>query len=583
MPLEQPPENGRLNSMPEDQNEEKVWQERHYKPISRPSPQNGSGFSPDKLKIPKSLPDPEDEGAGSIQVSADKPVSISPAPNKPSPEGFPEPKSFPPAITPVTSGSNSPATNRKEVSYRPISAPPKSSNNSSPAPPSKKRGKGRRGRIVQGVNPGSFYKPPRKKESKLKAFLLYTGVSLLVVGIIATFFVITRLNSFVSGISVPRIDPSGILINNSNLSGRRNILLLGLDYRPNDTENGTRSDTMILVSVEPGSKTASLVSLPRDLWVEIPGHGSNRINSAYFFGDLQNPGKGGPPLAKTVVSNLLGVPVDNFVQIDFNGFKQIVNAIGGVNIDVKRPLVDNEYPTEDFGTRRIYIPAGLQHMDGETALVYARSRHGDSDLGRNQRQQAVLTAIREQGINLGIIGNNQLQTALQGAIKTDLQGGDILSLVQMGLGLNKENIHSFAIDVNLTRPGFIDGNDVLIPDKAGIKNLAAQMMNTVPITPTPIRETANLVILNGTFIQGLASHTQDFLKTRGYTINTVGQALDAGTYAHSLIRVYNGKQKTASELAALMGIPPDKVQFKIAGPPGVDIEIICGEDLKLPE
>jgi LCP family protein required for cell wall assembly len=415
----------------------------------------------------------------------------------------------------------------------------------------------------------------------LRSILLYGGISALVLGIIAVLFLVTRITSFVSGISVQRVDQNGAPVNNSSLGGRVNILLMGLDVRPNDQGDGTRSDTMIVVSVDQASKSASMLSIPRDLWVDIPGHGSQRINTAYFFGEQDKPGAGGPPLAKTTVSKLLGIPIDYFVQVDFNGFRQIVDAIGGVTLDVKKPLIDSEYPTEDFGVKRLYIPAGVQRMDGKTALEYARSRHADSDLGRNQRQQAVLLAIREQGINLGAITNTELQSALQGAIKTDLQLGDILSLVQTGLGLNKDNIHSYSIDANLTRQANVAGNDVLIPDVEGIRNLVRQLTSA----PTaPAKETANISVLNGTFVQGRASRTQQFLEGKGYTITNIEQASDAGNYPRTVIRVYNGKQKTASELAGLLGVANTQIQVKNSGaPPGIDIEIVCGEDLKLPE
>jgi LCP family protein required for cell wall assembly len=410
--------------------------------------------------------------------------------------------------------------------------------------------------------------------------MLYGSLTALVAGILIALFLVTRVASFLGGISVPRVDQSGTLLGGSGLgSGRVNILLLGLDLRPNDQADGARSDTMIVVSIDQSNKAASMLSIPRDLWLDIPGHGANRINTSYFFGEQDRPG-GGPPLAKTTVSKLLGIPIDYFAQVDFNGFRQIVDAIGGVVIDVKKPLVDNEYPTEDFGIKRIYIPAGVQQMDGKTALEYARSRHSDSDLGRNQRQQAVLLAVREQGVNLGAITNTQLQSALQGAIKTDLQIGEILGLAQSATGMNKDNIRSYAIDANLTRQANIDGNDVLLPDQEGIRNLVRQFTS---LPPAPGKETANISVLNGTYTPGQASRTQKFLESKGYTINNVEQASDAGNYPSSVIRVYNGKQKTARELATLLGIVNDKIQVKSGGPSGIDIEVICGEDLKVPE
>jgi polyisoprenyl-teichoic acid--peptidoglycan teichoic acid transferase len=305
----------------------------------------------------------------------------------------------------------------------------------------------------------------------------YIAVILLVVMLLGGTFVAIRLFNFVGGISVSREDTSGNVVQNPGLPGRGrvNIILLGLDRRPNDGE-GTRSDSMLLLSIDQDSQTANMMSIPRDLWVKVPGHGNNRINTSYFFGDQSRPGKGGPPLVKETLKQNFGVEVHYFVEIDFNGFRSIIDALGGVIIDVKKPLIDYEYPTEDFGIKRLYIPAGLQRMNGQTALEYARSRHADSDIGRNQRQQEVLLAIREQGINLGLLTNTQLQNALIGTVKTDMTAGDIFSLGRLAATMRRDTIRQFSIDANITRSSNIGGSDVLIYDQETMRQLWQQFL-----------------------------------------------------------------------------------------------------------
>jgi len=574
-----PPSQGRnSNKSPNKKpksSEKENWQESYYQPEVVPPPA--------PLEPPR--PSTWRPNAHSTGKPMARPKAVPPASNNAPPTRSRPVTKIPGTLEPKASARN----------YQPLPAPtsqskvkPEQANNQLPTPP--------RFKVEPEAKPTSFRRPGRPKSeiaravvdrqrsrrNRTRTTILYGGAAILVVGLILVLFVVTRLTSFLSGISVPRLDQSGSVVANSGLGGGRvNVLLMGLDTRKGDREDGTRSDTMIVVSIDQGSKSASMLSIPRDLWVEIPGHGNNRINASYYFGDRDKPGSGGPPLAKATVSKLLGLSVDYFVQVDFEGFRQIINAIGGVTLDVKKPLVDNEFPTEDFGIKRIYIPAGVQHMDGPTALEYARSRHADSDLGRNQRQQAVLLAVREQGVNLGAVTNNQLQTALQGAIKTDLQAGDILGLVQTGIGMNKDNIRNYSIDANLTRQANVEGNDVLLPNREGIRGLVQQM--TSSSTAAPAKETATISVLNGTFTQGRASSTQKFLEGKGYTISNVEQASDAGNYLHTIIRVYNGKQKTASELAGLLGLSSDKIQVKSGGPAGIDLEIVCGEDLKLPE
>jgi polyisoprenyl-teichoic acid--peptidoglycan teichoic acid transferase len=415
-----------------------------------------------------------------------------------------------------------------------------------------------------------------------KAGLGYGFLILVVLLGLLVLFISTRVFNFLNGISVERPDASGNVISGSSVSGhgRVNIVLLGLDRRPNDNE-GTRSDTMLLLSIDQDNKGANILSIPRDLWIKIPGHGNNRINAAYSFGDQERPGKGGPPLVKQTIKENFGIQVDYFVEVDFNGFRSTIDAIGGITLDVKKPLVDNEYPTEDYGIKRIYIPAGLQRMDGQTALEYARSRHSDSDLGRNQRQQEVLLAIREQGVNLGLLTNTQLQSALQSAIKTDLTPGDMVALGQLAIGMKRDSIRQFSIDANNTRSTFIDGNDVLVPDMTSINQLLHDFQTSSG--PVNTKEATKINILNGTFTSGLAARTQKYLESKGFTIGNVDQASNAGKYPQTVINVYNGKQSVANDVANALGVSANQIKAKTGGPTGVDIEVICGDDLKIPE
>ena len=173
---------------------------------------------------------------------------------------------------------------------------------------------------------------------------------------------------------------------------RVNVLLMGIDRR--EGEPGPwRTDTMILFSLDPINKTASMLSIPRDLWVPLPGYNTHeRINSAYVYGELYAYPGGGGEYAKRAVQYNLGVPVDYYVRIDFRGFEAAIDTIGGIDIDVAERIVDNEYPTPDYGTMRLVIEPGPQHMDGDLALKYARTRHGNAggDIDRAPRQQQVI-------------------------------------------------------------------------------------------------------------------------------------------------------------------------------------------------
>lgn len=254
-----------------------------------------------------------------------------------------------------------------------------------------------------------------------------------------------------------------------------NILLLGTDTRPD--QGVTRTDAMILVHINPASGRVSMLSLPRDLWVEIPGFGHQRINAAYPIGEKQLGHGYGGALAKETVGNLVGVPVQHFILVDFEGFKKVIDTIGGVTLDVQKPIDDPNYPTDDYNTIAVHFGAGKQHMDGERALIYARTRHADSDFGRNQRQQQVLMAIfeavRDQGLLKQITSLDDYTGALRDYVRTDISRSDMLSLARMADKFQTDNIQRYAIGpdmiVGLQQPA------TFAADPAALRAVVAEM------------------------------------------------------------------------------------------------------------
>jgi LCP family protein required for cell wall assembly len=256
---------------------------------------------------------------------------------------------------------------------------------------------------------------------------------------------------------------------------RTNVLLLGLDRRP---EEGTvvRSDTMILMTVNSSNSDIALLSIPRDLYVEIPGYGPGRINTAHFWGESEDEGNG-PTLAMQTVAQNFGLPVHHYVRVDFDGFRAIVDAVGGVDIVVDEPIVDDAYPTNDYGTTRIEIPAGSQHMNGETALRYARTRHSGSDLDRVERQQQVLVALAERLQKPGVwLALPLVYNAVVSNVDTDMTDGDLSALASAIYRAGPESIHHYVIDRNMTQPWTTaDGGAVLLPRWEEINPLVQEL------------------------------------------------------------------------------------------------------------
>jgi LCP family protein required for cell wall assembly len=367
-----------------------------------------------------------------------------------------------------------------------------------------------------------------------------------------------------------------------------NILLLGLDLRAEDDETDTRADTQIVIHIDPVAKSATMFSIPRDLWVPIPGYGEGRINTAYQLGESHKDEilGGGPSLAMATIEQNFGIPMHYFAQVDFHGFERVVDAMGGVTVDVPRPLVDNEYPYQSYGVTRIYVPAGLQHMDGRTALQYARSRHADSDLGRNSRQQQVLLALRQQGINLNLITRlNEIAARVRDAIRTDLSVTQVGSLALLAKDIGSENIQTVLLEPPCVNQTILaSGADVLLPDWDCIRPKVAQALSD----PRLSKEAARLSVKNGTQTSGVARKVYDKLLPKGFLIPDLSSAENQGQHPVTTITDYTGGQKprTIEVLAEELDIDPanilqaDPAEAPIANSDGkpVDILVLVGDD-----
>jgi LCP family protein required for cell wall assembly len=226
------------------------------------------------------------------------------------------------------------------------------------------------------------------------------------------------------------------------------ILLLGSDRRP-ATDAIPRTDAIMLVHITPAQGRVALLSLPRDLWAAIPGHGVNRINNAYLYGEREGPPGAGMSLARAAVSDLVGVPIDYVALIDLAGFAALVDAIGGIVVDVPVELVDRRFPTADNRTTTVRFAAGPQQMSGAAALTYSRVRNPDLDFGRIQRQQQVLLAIAERlrtrGYLTNLLAAEELTGALVGYVQTDMPAALIAELAFALRNLDAANVERYAL------------------------------------------------------------------------------------------------------------------------------------------
>jgi LCP family protein required for cell wall assembly len=283
---------------------------------------------------------------------------------------------------------------------------------------------------------------------------------------------------------------------------RITVLLLGIDER--QQESGPfRTDTMMLLTLNPVTLEAGVLSIPRDLWVPIPGYNQARINTAHFLGDLYDYAGGGPALAAETVEYNLGVPINYYMRFNFQGFIQFINLIGGIDIYVEKTIHDNSYPTSDYGTEVLHIDPGQYHFDGEMALKYARTRHGSSDFERAQRQQQVMLAVLDRVTSLGLLPQlapkfDEFVATLDQSIKTDLTLDEMIALAGLAVKVDRDTIRFGIIDSTCTQSYVTpEGAQVLVPIRDRMREVRDYVFGTTDVSGegTTEQESATISVL----------------------------------------------------------------------------------------
>ncbi len=257
---------------------------------------------------------------------------------------------------------------------------------------------------------------------------------------------------------------------------RVTVLLLGIDQRAG--EEGTfPTDTIIVLSMDPVAKTGAILSVPRDLWVTYPmlNNQAGRINGANIIGDqVSYPGGGGPELARKTAETVLGIKIQYYVLLNFEVFNTLIDTVGPIQVCPQEPIDDDRYPDGSYGYITIHFDAGCQELDSEKLLQYARTRHGDSDIGRSSRQQEVILAVRDKILSTGGImallpKAQDLWNSMQDNIRTNLTFEDILSLAQQAQDVPQDNIRQGQIGFEEVQLGqTAEGDEILVPIQTDI-------------------------------------------------------------------------------------------------------------------
>ncbi|OQA47350.1 MAG: Regulatory protein MsrR [Chloroflexi bacterium ADurb.Bin325] len=280
--------------------------------------------------------------------------------------------------------------------------------------------------------------------------------------------------------ATPTFDPSAPL----RLEQTQNFLVLGADVRPGPWMMHT--DSIMLVAIDKAAGQVGVLSIPRDLWVEIPNWGADRLNSAYFLGSYTDYPGGSPALAKRVVEETLGVPVHHVVLIKMDGLAQLVDALDGVTVHLDCPLYE-QTPDPKDPNRLINwtLPAGDVQLDGATARKFATYRYITTDFGRAQRQQQLIWAIRDRASSLSILPRiPELWTALSGTFETDLSLLDVVGLARLGLGLKAEDVHGAALDRDVVEPFVTKGGASVLrfKDQMALRKRLSELFDARPLS-----------------------------------------------------------------------------------------------------
>ena len=380
-------------------------------------------------------------------------------------------------------------------------------------------------------------------------------------------------------------------------ASRVNILVMGLDYGDwaADRTGPSRTDSMILFTIDPISKTAGMVSIPRDLWVNIPGFDHERINTAHFLGETYKLPGGGPALAAKTVENFLGVPVQYYAVVPFDAFTRMVDEIGCINIWAFDDLdID---PLGKGNTIHITKDKGYC-MDGATLLAYMRNRKTQGgDVDRARRTQQAIIALKDVVLDPAnfptlLSKAPALYREIASDVKTNLSFDDVMKLAVLAKDISPSDIKNNIINYEMSTLASVLSDDgkpmsILVPIPDKIRELRDQMFaESGSIKPfaqgepaqLAAQEGASLEILNGTYTAGLAGITGDYFKSLGMNVAVVGNPDQIG-YPRTVIFDHSGKPYMTKYLLELFQTSAAS-QFQIKYDPAsqADVTIILGDD-----
>jgi LCP family protein required for cell wall assembly len=376
-----------------------------------------------------------------------------------------------------------------------------------------------------------------------------------------------------------------------------NVLLLGTDQRLH--RDSFRADTIVVVSINTHEGTVSMLSFPRDLYVWIPGWTMHRINAAYLFGEGFDWPSGGAGLTSETLMYNFGIPIHYYAQVDIDGFKRIVDVMGGIDVPIDCAvsglrLREPRLWPEDFETLQGYfdytddpdsyeefaLGVGVHHLNGELAMWYMRVRMGYGDLDRTRRQQQVMRAMWRQAQNMGLLLRvPEMWSAISGSVDTDMGLGNMLELAPLAANLDTSRIRSYVFTPDTVTSWYTpDIGYVLVPNQAAVRNLVAQAA-LPPAANYAAEQTATVEVRNGTSTPRLDEVAADRLGWEGLIATAAGAADPTPV---TLIYDFTGRTKAAplETLERALRVADENVIVQLDPNRAVDYLVIIGEDYR---
>ena len=432
--------------------------------------------------------------------------------------------------------------------------------------------------------------PLPSSATRQRLIVALVGAGILIASIWLALIVVSRIDEIFFPLQgIGGLPPLPGVQQNSP-EGQVNILVMGLDRRPHEGNAPTRTDTMFVLTIDQASKTAGILGIPRDSWVEVPyrnseGFDQARVNTVYARGETFGYDGGGPKLVKEVIEHNFGIPIDHYVIIDFEGFVEVIDELGGINVYVTEEVYDPTYSRTELPGD--YYPlsfeVGEHHMDGQTALDYSRTRFGNSDLDRIQRQQQVIFAAIDRALERRLFSFDTL-TDLWGkykdAIDTDINDLQAPGFAALAAQIDPSRITALSLasaTVPYTTPF---GEEVLLVDKQIVQRLVAALFSD-----QRLNEEAAHVEVHSSY--GLTDEVMEYLARYGFAAGSLSAAITADGNVNQLTEIidFTGKSHTVERLAELLEVGPDQIRSAderdqaLATNGDTDVIVILGADL----